>query len=42
MMVTDFETDSRVRISGADPNAAIYETKQINLKIASNSLLCSI
>ena len=37
-VVTDFETDSRVRISGADPNAAIYETKQINLEFASNSL----
>ena len=36
--VTDFETDSRVRIPGSDPNSAIYETRKILLEFPSNSL----
>jgi len=36
--VSDFETDSRVRISGSDPNSAIYETRKISLEFPSNSL----
>jgi len=36
--VTDFTTDSRVNVPGFDPNAAIYETKRINLEFTSNSL----
>ena len=36
--VTDFETDSRVRIPGSDPNSAIYETQKILLEFPSNSL----
>ena len=37
--VSDFETDSRPKIPGSDPNTAIYETKMINLEFVSNSLL---
>ena len=37
--VDDFETDSRPKIPGSDPNTAIYETKMINLEFVSNSLL---
>ena len=37
--VEDYETDSRVSIPGFDPNAAIYETRRIDLEFASNSLL---
>ncbi len=36
--VTDFTADSRVNIPGFDPNAAIYETKRINLEFTSNSV----
>ena len=36
--VEDYETDSRVNIPGFDPNAAIYETRRIDLEFASNSL----
>ena len=36
--VTDFETDSRPKISGLDPNTAIYETRRINLEFVSNSI----
>lgn len=36
--VSDYETDARVRTPGADPNAAIYETKKIELEFTSNSL----
>lgn len=36
--VTDFTTDSRINIPGFDPNAAIYETKIINLEFTSNSV----
>jgi len=36
--VDDFETDSRPKIPGSDPNTAIYETKMINLEFVSNSL----
>jgi len=36
--VTDYTTDSRVNIPGFDPNAAIYESKRINLQFTSNSL----
>jgi len=37
--VDDFETDSRTKVPGSDPNNAIYETKMINLEFVSNSLL---
>ena len=37
--VDNFETDNRPKISGFDPNTAIYETKIINLEFVSNSLL---
>ena len=37
--VDDFETDSRTKIPGSDPNNAIYETKLINLEFVSNSLM---
>ena len=37
--VDNFETDSRPKIPGSDPNSAIYETKMINLEFVSNSLL---
>ena len=37
--VSDFETDSRPKIPGFDPNTSIYETKMINLEFVSNSLL---
>ena len=36
--VTNFETDSRPKISGLDPNTAIYETRRINLEFVSNSI----
>jgi len=36
--VVDFETDSRPKISGLDPNTAIYETRRINLEFVSNSV----
>ena len=36
--VIDFETDNRPKISGLDPNTAIYETKKINLEFVSNSI----
>ena len=36
--VANFETDSRPKISGLDPNTAIYETKRINLEFVSNSI----
>jgi len=36
--ITDFTADSRVNIPGFDPNAAIYETKRINLEFTSNSV----
>ena len=36
--VTNFETDSRPKISGLDPNTAIYETRKINLEFVSNSI----
>ena len=36
--VSDYETDNRARITGLDPNSAIYETQRINLEFASNSL----
>ena len=36
--VVDFETDSRVRVSGEDPNSALYVTKKIKLAFSSNSL----
>ena len=36
--VTNFATASGPRISGSDPNSAIYETKRINLEFASNSM----
>ena len=36
--VDDFTTDSRVNIPGFDPNAAIYQTKRINLEFTSNSI----
>ena len=36
--VVDFETDNRPKISGLDPNTAIYETKKINLEFISNSI----
>ena len=36
--VSNFEEDDRPRISGLDPNTAIYETKKINLEFVSNSL----
>jgi len=36
--VSDFEVDSRVNIPGFDPNAAIYETRKIDLEFTSNSL----
>jgi hypothetical protein len=36
--VSNYETDSRVNITGFDPNSAIYETKRINLEFSSNSL----
>jgi len=36
--VDNFETDSRPKIPGSDPNTAIYETKMINLEFVSNSL----
>ena len=34
----DWETDSRPKVSGMDPNNAIYETKKIALEFTSNSL----
>ena len=37
--VTDYTTDSRVNLPGFDPNAAIYQTKRINLEFISNSML---
>ena len=37
--VENFETDSRPKIPGSDPNTSIYETKMINLEFISNSLL---
>ena len=37
--VSNFETDSRVKVPGFDPNSGIYETKKIDLEFASNSLL---
>ena len=37
--VENFETDSRPKIPGFDPNSAIYETKMIDLEFISNSLL---
>ncbi len=37
--VDNFETDSRPKIPGFDPNSAIYETKMIDLEFISNSLL---
>ena len=37
--VDNFETDSRTKVPGSDPNNAIYETKLINLEFASNSLM---
>ena len=37
--VDNFETDSRTKVSGSDPNNAIYETKLINLEFVSNSLM---
>ena len=37
--VDNFETDNRTKVSGSDPNNAIYETKLINLEFASNSLM---
>ena len=37
--VDDFETDSRTKVPGSDPNNAIYETKLINLEFVSNSLM---
>ena len=36
--VSNFEEDNRPRLSGLDPNTAIYETKIINLEFVSNSL----
>ena len=36
--VDNFETDSRPKIPGSDPNTAIYETKMIDLEFVSNSL----
>ena len=36
--VDNFETDSRPKIPGSDPNTSIYETKMINLEFVSNSL----
>ena len=36
--VVNFETDSRPKISGLDPNTAIYETRRINLEFVSNSI----
>ena len=36
--VTDYEIDSRVKISGSDPNSALYVTRKIDLEFASNSL----
>ena len=36
--VSNYETDNRPKVSGSDPNTAIYETKQINLEFISNSL----
>ena len=36
--VSDYESDSRPRISGLDPNTAIYETRKINLEFSSNSI----
>ena len=36
--VDDFETDSRCKIPGSDPNSAIYETNKIDLEFPSNSL----
>ena len=36
--VTNFETDSRPKLSGLDPNTAIYETQKINLEFVSNSI----
>ena len=37
--VDDFETDSRTKVPGSDPNNAIYETKLIKLEFVSNSLM---
>ena len=37
--VDNFETDSRTKVPGSDPNNAIYETKLINLEFVSNSLM---
>jgi hypothetical protein len=36
--VDNFETDSRTKIPGFDPNSGIYETKKIALEFSSNSL----
>ena len=36
--VSNFETDNRPKISGFDPNTAIYETRKINLEFVSNSI----
>jgi hypothetical protein len=36
--VDNFETDSRCKIPGNDPNSGIYETKKISLEFPSNSL----
>ena len=36
--VTNFETDNRPKLSGLDPNTAIYETRKINLEFVSNSI----
>ncbi len=36
--VSNFETDNRPKISGFDPNTAIYETRKINLEFVSNSV----
>ena len=36
--VTDFESNSIVRIPGLDPHHAVYETKKIDLEFPSNGL----
>ena len=36
--VYNYETNSAVRIPGQDPNAAVYETKKIDLEFPSNSI----
>ena len=40
--VTNFETDNRPKISGLDPNTAIYETRKINLEFVSNSVFVPV